>query len=789
MSARKTTNSRMVALATLGMLVVLLGATSQALAGTGYVPAGSFGAPGSGEGQFDEPEGVAVNDSNGDVYVYDGGNRRVERFDSTGAKFEGQFNGSASPTGQFAPPANPSEHARHGTLFNLAIDNDPSSPSTGDVYVVDPGHNTIDKFSAAGSYLSQIGGFKAPIFGVTVDTSGKLWVAEEGNEEAGRTPENLGPVQEFDGTLGNGLITEIRPEKLRSPGIAIDSEQHLYLLSGGEATVKFDDEGNFLEENTPCCSTAVAIDSGTDELLVDEGAAIARFGPFGKAPEERIEGVSSSFGIAVNGATHTMYVSEREAGTVAVFNLVPLPEVTTGSASEIGRTSAKLEGEVNPGGEEVTSCQFEYGTTTAYGQTSPCIAAPGSGTSPVRVSAEITGLTAQTTYHYRLLARNAHGPRAGADHEFTTPVAVEGLLTGEATEVQAMTAIFNGSLEPNGTDAHYSFEYGPVGTYNATTADMDAGSATENKLVSAAVSGLVPHDIYNFRIVAENAFGKTTAEPSYFLTPIIPPQISGTPSASFVGSQSAVLNASFNPEHTFTRYHYEYGPCPTLAGCATIKDTADENSSVYGLTGASQEISGLAPDTTYSYRFVASNEFEEEEKVFGGKATGEEGTFTTTPAPAPSVESGGSSGVGQTSAVISGVVHPDGVPTSYAFELGVYSGAGTQYAVVFSGAAGSSTGPVEEALQLTGLQPGTTYAYRITVSSGYIGNSSHSLQGATMTFTTGGLPSVLTPLPVLAQLPIPNIAFPKKASAKKKKVKAVSKKKRKKKTNKRRKAQ
>lgn len=134
-----------------------------AVAFMGYVPPRFFGGEGSGNGQFKEPAGVAVNDASKEVYVYDAGNLRVERFSSSGGKFEGQFSGSTSPTGQFAPPASISEHAAHGTLFNLAIDNDHSSPSEGDVYVVDPGHNVIDKFSAAGVYLSQLTGFKAPV--------------------------------------------------------------------------------------------------------------------------------------------------------------------------------------------------------------------------------------------------------------------------------------------------------------------------------------------------------------------------------------------------------------------------------------------------------------------------------------------------------------------------------------------------------------------------------------------------------------------------------------------------
>jgi hypothetical protein len=120
---------------------------------------------------------------------------------------------------------------------------------------------------------------------------------------------------------------------------------------------------------------------------------------------------------------------------------------------------------------------------------------------------------------------------------------------------------------------------------------------------------------------------------------------------------------------------------------------------------------------------------------------------------------GDSREVSSTSATITGVVNPDGQPATYAFELGVYNPAGTQYGVVSSGSVGSGTVLVGESLHLTGLQPGTTYAYRISVSSGY-GTS----YGEPVTFTTLGLPSVLSSPPLLAMLPMPSIAFPSEAS-------------------------
>jgi hypothetical protein len=86
------------------------------------------------------------------------------------------------------------------------------------------------------------------------------------------------------------------------------------------------------------------------------------------------------------------------------------PVVTVGAASNVTKTGATLNGSVNPRGAAVTSCQFEYGTSESYGQSVPCTPAQiGSGTSPVAVSADISGLQLGTLYYFRLEAPNANG--------------------------------------------------------------------------------------------------------------------------------------------------------------------------------------------------------------------------------------------------------------------------------------------------------------------------------------------------------------------------------------------
>jgi subtilase family serine protease len=96
------------------------------------------------------------------------------------------------------------------------------------------------------------------------------------------------------------------------------------------------------------------------------------------------------------------------------------PTVVTEAASAITSSSAVLHATVNPGGSAVSACTFEYGPTTAYGQSSPCASLPGSGTSPVAVSAAITGLAAKTGYRFRITATNAAGTSDGKAKKLKT---------------------------------------------------------------------------------------------------------------------------------------------------------------------------------------------------------------------------------------------------------------------------------------------------------------------------------------------------------------------------------
>src|SRR5215510_4949825 len=109
-------------------------------------------------------------------------------------------------------------------------------------------------------------------------------------------------------------------------------------------------------------------------------------------------------------------IGEPSSATIWIYP-PGAPGASTNPAAKIASFSATLHGTVNPNGF-TTSVQFQYGTTTSYGSTTSNQSYSGNTTRAV--SANISGLAANTTYHFRIVATNSHGTRYGSDRTFTT---------------------------------------------------------------------------------------------------------------------------------------------------------------------------------------------------------------------------------------------------------------------------------------------------------------------------------------------------------------------------------
>src|SRR4051794_23684241 len=145
----------------------------------------------------------------------------------------------------------------------------------------------------------------------------------------------------------------------------------------------------------------------------------------------------------------------------------PAPSGTTDAATNVTETGATLHGTVNPHGGVVSDCHFDFGPTTGYGQTIACSTTPA-GSSASAVSADLPGLAAATTYHYRLIVTSNAGTLTAGDAMFTTTTANPPPTgtTDVATNVGSRSATLNATVNPHNvsvSDCH--FDYGTTMLY------------------------------------------------------------------------------------------------------------------------------------------------------------------------------------------------------------------------------------------------------------------------------------------------------------------------------------
>jgi hypothetical protein len=193
------------------------------------------------------------------------------------------------------------------------------------------------------------------------------------------------------------------------------------------------------------------------------------------------------------------------------------------AVSLLTQTSVTLSARVNPNGENVTECEFEYGTSTSYGSKVPCKSLPGSGESQVEVSAKLTGLTPNTEYHFRVVTKSSSGTIDGVDVTFKTlKVAAPSVETKTATGVGQTSATLNASVNPRGEAlSACEFEYGTSTKYGSSApCSTLPGSGSNPVPVSASIpSGLIANTEYHFRFSATNAAGTAKGEDLTFKTP------------------------------------------------------------------------------------------------------------------------------------------------------------------------------------------------------------------------------------------------------------------------------
>ena len=427
---------------------------------------------------------------------------------------------------------------------------------------------------------------------------------------------------------------------------------------------------------------------------------------------------------AQDGITTRSYTVNVNRASAAVVSSAP--------AVVIDASRATLNGNANPNG--VSTVYFEYGTTPSFGSRTPD--RDLSGTTSRGFAASLSGLKGATTYYFRAVLFNAATTITGNTLQFTTVPNPPVAATGAPANVTASSATFVGAVNPNGVQASVYFEYGLTTAYGQSTPVRTIPAGTSTVSVQSADLPLIANGFYHYRLVASNSAGTAFGDDVLFQVREGGGSGSGAPSAApvvtaeepvAIGTESAVLQGSVNPNGGTTLVQFEYGLTDQYGTTTALQGIGNGDSPA----AVGRLVQGLLPGTTYHYRLTASNNL--------GKTLGPDTTFTTD-APPPTAVTGGSTVLTSTSVRIEGSVRARGA------EAEVWIDYGTDGIVFDSVRAtpGTVSGDqsMEVGAELPDLAQGVTYFYRVRA----LGEGGEGL-GETKSFDVASLSGLIQQYP------------------------------------------
>lgn len=202
---------------------------------------------------------------------------------------------------------------------------------------------------------------------------------------------------------------------------------------------------------------------------------------------------------------------------------------------------------------------------------------------------------------------------------------------------------------------------------------------------------------------------------------------------SGIADTSAVLNGTVDPNGEAATYQFDWGLTPSLGNVSPATPASAGAGTV--AVAESAKLTGLSPDATYYYELRASN-------ASGSSSTAAE-TFKTSGNAAPTSTTDPATNVGPFAATLVGTINPDAQTTSYYFQYGLTSDY-TAQTNVQTLAAGTSA--VTVTADVPGIEPGTTFHYRLVASHG----STSTTDGSDVTFQTVPFPRPKTHLSLAA---------------------------------------
>ncbi len=458
------------------------------------------------------------------------------------------------------------------------------------------------------------------------------------------------------------------------------------------------------------------------------------------------------------------------------------PTLTAPAASEVGVTTAKLSGTVNPqgstGAPSNTTWRLQYapaGTEAwANANEAPIVEPASEAANPVAVEASF-GFSGELQpgheYEFRLQAEGPGGETERAETPtpyptFTTQTATAPTLAVKAPEASYVTAHLSGTVNPEGGNVN------PIGGPTPIAWQLQFANASEPgnwQLAKAAViegpeaeasaaievqgeagdgtfsAPLQPATAYLTRLLVTYAGSETVIaaeEPTFETLAVAAPAVSIDPIATFTAT-TAHLTGTVNPEgadpafNSSCRFEYVTDTAFIEGGAsfafATPVPCEPETVEGAGAQEVKAGLTGLTPRTTYHVRLVASNA--------GGTSEAIAPETLTTKVQIPLIEGTSVANVTSSSADLRAQINPGGGATTYHFEYGPTTAYGQSTAE--SGSIGSDNSQHQAAAHIAGLQAETTYHFRIVATNS--ASPPGGTAGPDLTFTTqpAGSASVL----------------------------------------------
>jgi len=587
--------------------------------------------------------------------------------------------------------------------------------ATGTLYVVDQGNDRVQVFTPSGesyAYSAQFGAAELtnPL-GIAVDqANGDIYVSDETGVkrftsalalDATYTNEGVTGPLAIDPTDGDLVVADTLTDTVRtfnddgsadgsfdgstSPGGAFTGLRDIAAAPDGDLIV-IDTNGTI--ENQP--GGEFATGDSRIERFDSSGAHVATVGPVFRAAAVAVDPATGAYLVSGNQTA----VDQNEPPSMSHF----------GADDQLIRT-------------------FKLPISTAQYET-------------------VQGLAALSSegrfFAVADIAYWGGGPYGAPEIHIIEDVAPPQVEIEAATDVTETTATLHGQVNPEGGATEYRFEYTSDGVnFSQTPTEVLGNTGTADTPVEATLEGLDPSLSYGVRLVALKANQqviRTTPLVTFANAPILAPTVTLDP-ATELGPDSVVLNGTIHNHELKATYRFEY----SIDGGEnwSIAPGPDDDTGVDDPLAAdddpqavSAKLTNLEPDREYLIRLRAT--------TLGGEVTTAAQALTTL-TQAPFATTFGAAPRTTTTVRLNGRINPRNRPTTYYFEYGPTASYGQQTPAA-PASAGDGNVQILVSEQLTGLQPGTTYHFRLVAQS-----NAGTTESPDATFTTRTVAEMTAP--------------------------------------------